>query len=578
VNKKLSEIIKFNTQFFNLEEINPLISRYKCYIAYADEPANKFIFSKEVLENMKDSIKGAPVLTYYSEDDDTFGGHEDDVYIGKNGLKKRTPEPKAIGFTAYDIEPFWEYHEGKEFLTTYVYFWKARYPELNTLENRDIYQSMEVWLDADDEGEYKVVKDAILTGLVLISVNPAFTGSTFEKFSINNNDFKNEVELLKKEYESIKNSKSQDDITNFPTQGDNKKISLRNSNYPLFDVEYAKNLKENYPQIWKKGGNIRGNEAFNYALKSLKGDESEGVLSWIKEREAWAARHHKDLRLAGVVANVKWLTIVAKGESYMKDLINDEKKKYNKDSEKLSESTKEQNDYVSILNYVDGTVDDLIPNNLTTGKKGLNIALEKNVKKEDEQMADINIDEKDKKIDEEIDETKKMASDTAGDKLEEKNETSNEEAKEDENKENMSDETMDYKAMYEDMCGKYSTLETDFNSYKSEMSNKVEEMSNENTNLKEFKENVEKQVKQSKIEFSINSVSDDLTQEHIDEWRKKSESFSNADEFDNAIKAFAYSVAKSKLGSNETNEFARIHIPKIDENSNKNKSKSGLWN
>jgi len=61
--------------------------------------------------------------------------------------------------------------------------------------------------------------------------------------------------------------------TNFPKKGDDKKISLRNSEEKQFDYEFAKNLKEQQPKIWKAGGNIRGNEALN------------GVLSEILENE-----------------------------------------------------------------------------------------------------------------------------------------------------------------------------------------------------------------------------------------------------------------------------------------------------
>lgn len=115
--------------------------------------------------------------------------------------------------------------------------------------------------------------------------------------------------------------------TDYPTKGDDNKISLYNSNYPQFDYDYALDLKENYPDIWEKGGNIRGNEAFNNWTKARKGTETESVLSWIKEREAWAARHYKNFRLAGVVAQIKWGVIGSRGESYMKELINEQKAK-----------------------------------------------------------------------------------------------------------------------------------------------------------------------------------------------------------------------------------------------------------
>ena len=122
-------------------------------------------------------------------------------------------------------------------------------------------------------------------------------------------------------------------MTNFPTKGEDKKISLRNSNYPQFDFDFANNVKEQTPEIWKAGGNIRGNEAFNLWKKARAGEETESVLKWIKEREAWVARHFEDGKqfkkdlepnlsnVAGVVAQMKWGAIGTLGEQGMKDVI-----------------------------------------------------------------------------------------------------------------------------------------------------------------------------------------------------------------------------------------------------------------
>jgi HK97 family phage major capsid protein len=123
--------------------------------------------------------------------------------------------------------------------------------------------------------------------------------------------------------------------TNFPEAGDDKKISLRNSNFPQFDYSFAKAMKENTPKIWRAGGNIRGNEAYEYWTKARDGNESEGTLKWIKEREAWGSRHFRDGKqfkddptlqpnmsnVAGVVAQIKWGVIGTLGEQRMKDVI-----------------------------------------------------------------------------------------------------------------------------------------------------------------------------------------------------------------------------------------------------------------
>jgi len=125
-------------------------------------------------------------------------------------------------------------------------------------------------------------------------------------------------------------------VTNFPKRGDDKKISLRNSNYPQFDYTFATNLKNEGvgKQIWKAGGNIRGNEAYMLWGRAKDGSDTPAVLKWIKEREAWAARHFRDgqafrsgskepnlSNVAGIVAQIKWGVIGNLGEQGMKDVI-----------------------------------------------------------------------------------------------------------------------------------------------------------------------------------------------------------------------------------------------------------------
>ncbi len=120
------------------------------------------------------------------------------------------------------------------------------------------------------------------------------------------------------------------DPTNFPKGGDDLKVSLRNSNFRVFDKSYAEDLKENYPEIWDKGGNIKGNDQFRDLTPVVDRSgvvENETEEAAVRLREAWSARHFKDFRLAGVVAQIKWYTIGTLGESGMKELINEQKKK-----------------------------------------------------------------------------------------------------------------------------------------------------------------------------------------------------------------------------------------------------------
>jgi len=125
-----------------------------------------------------------------------------------------------------------------------------------------------------------------------------------------------------------------------------EKPALTQSDFDRFDYAFAKDLKDNYPEIWKAGGNIRGNEAFEYWTKYREGERTEGVESWISEREAWAARHYEDGKaftskdkspnlsnIGGVVAQIKWGVVGVLKEKRMREVINSVKGKISDSSQ-----------------------------------------------------------------------------------------------------------------------------------------------------------------------------------------------------------------------------------------------------
>jgi len=124
--------------------------------------------------------------------------------------------------------------------------------------------------------------------------------------------------------------------TNFPKKGDDKKVSLRNSEYERFPLEFAQNVKEQTPEIWRAGGNIEGNRSFRLLEDHIEnGTMSPTIEAKIRERESWTARHEKDgsqfiggklspnlSNVGGIVALMKWLSVNPKlGVQGMKDVI-----------------------------------------------------------------------------------------------------------------------------------------------------------------------------------------------------------------------------------------------------------------
>ena len=159
------------------------------------------------------------------------------------------------------------------------------------------------------------------------------------------------ISKLKKIKDWRKVEKAKDEPTNFPSSGDNQKISLSNSKFPQFpDFKYVQDLKDNYPTIWRRagtGGNpptsFTGNDAFNKWSAYKKGDRSPSVLSWVKRRERFMNRHKGNNRLNGAIAVMKWGGITTGGVSEMKKLVNEQKKKVDARKKKaevlLSEKT-----------------------------------------------------------------------------------------------------------------------------------------------------------------------------------------------------------------------------------------------
>ncbi len=141
------------------------------------------------------------------------------------------------------------------------------------------------------------------------------------------------------------------DPTNFPAKDDDKKVSLRNSQWSIFPISFAEKIKNDYPEIWKKGGNIRGNSQYRKLVPIHERGgypETNTEEHAIRLREAWVARHFEDFRIAGVIAQIKWLAVGSRGLQYMKDLVREEMKKIDDKSKKVEGA------HVGVFVYIGG--------------------------------------------------------------------------------------------------------------------------------------------------------------------------------------------------------------------------------
>ena len=118
-------------------------------------------------------------------------------------------------------------------------------------------------------------------------------------------------------------------------------------------LAYAEKIKSEHPEIWKLGGNIFGNEAFENLKRVAKrgywlDEERWMFIKW----QSFVARHKQDFRIAGVVAMLKWVDKVDKGWAYMKELIEAEIQKKSKKkgfTKKLSTGGNLKNDCIDFI-------------------------------------------------------------------------------------------------------------------------------------------------------------------------------------------------------------------------------------
>jgi hypothetical protein len=340
-------------QFIEFEAVNSMISKCTVKVLYTGKNRNYSYISKEVAEKMIKTLPGTPVVGEYNRSKGDFLGHGQDFKMDEDGNVRPSRTTVPVGFVPENTKIWWSNYTEKdgtekEYLCCEAYIWTGRYPETRRIVESGNNQSMEIdpatikgeWSKLEKSGpEYFVIQEANFSALCVLGedVEPCFEGAAFNPimFSLLKNEenkekFDSEMSELLADLQFALSEFKKEEITDFPNNGDNKEITLRNSQWPVFDPEFAANLKENHPEIWRLGGNIRGNSQYR-KLSGAVGKSADSLSTTEKNaielREAWIARHLKDFRIAGVIAQIKWLAIGSRGEKYMKDLVKEEIKK-----------------------------------------------------------------------------------------------------------------------------------------------------------------------------------------------------------------------------------------------------------
>lgn len=215
--------IPMNTpcEIIKVTPVNPLISKCQIKVCYVGEKPNRngSVITKEVAEDLANSLPGSPIVGYFDRDTQDFEEHSRDIEI-IDGELQFVDKTKPYGFVDLGAKVWFQkfLDDGTmehEYLMTEGYIWTGQYPEAQRIVEQGNNQSMELdeksinahWARIDNEGpEFFIINEAIISKLCVLGeeYEPCFEGSTITKvqFSLSE-DFKQSVYSMTEQMKEI---------------------------------------------------------------------------------------------------------------------------------------------------------------------------------------------------------------------------------------------------------------------------------------------------------------------------------------------------------------------------------------
>lgn len=186
-------------QFVNLTpvDVNPLISKCEIKVFYLGKNRNGSYIDKDAALQMAKTLRGAPIVGYYSEDKEDFRDHGQKVTLDGDGVHFEC-QTKPYGFVDVNARAwFQDFQDTDDFgnqvthsyLMTEGYLWTGQFQEAQqVLDDNGKPQSMELddktldghWAEDNNTGiEYFIINDAIISKLCILGddVEPCFEGA-----------------------------------------------------------------------------------------------------------------------------------------------------------------------------------------------------------------------------------------------------------------------------------------------------------------------------------------------------------------------------------------------------------------
>ena len=235
-NKELKNI-DVTAKFSNFQVINKDFTRCRCNVFYTGKNRNYSNITEDALKKFiaRKGYANVPVVAHLMKDDNDryyVGAHDRKIVLSNKGIDV-IDETVPFGVIPEDCNPCMELitersGEQRQYFSVDIILWTHRYPIMDASYSDDIYfnQSMEIFFeDSEIDGDYIKVNDFSMSALCLLnrSLNPdnncepCFESSRVKKFSIDEDKFKQNFELM---LEKIKQYET-DGITTVPNKHEN---------------------------------------------------------------------------------------------------------------------------------------------------------------------------------------------------------------------------------------------------------------------------------------------------------------------------------------------------------------------
>lgn len=349
-NKELKSI-DMTAKFSNFQVINKDFTRCRCNVFYTGRNRNYSDITEEALQKFiaRKGYANVPVVAHLFKDESgkyRVGGHDSKLILSNDGIEF-VNECVPFGVIPEDCNPSMDLitersGEQRQYFSVDIILWTHRYPIMEAAFSDEVYFNQSMELNFDDtsyDGDYIVVHDFSMSALCLLNrsldsnenVEPCFESSRVKSFSLDEDKFKQNFELMLdklKQYESATAVHDKETENNNPNTKGEIKMDLTKFTTLLSEIKYGDDCQK-YSLLGANEENIYVADREDLKLYSVGyADTEDGVIiNWDTKKEA-------DITYTEKAENEENSTFT----NILKDFENDFNRKYDaKLEEKVNE-------------------------------------------------------------------------------------------------------------------------------------------------------------------------------------------------------------------------------------------------